>query len=218
MLSGDIRNRNRSIMLGAVFGGLAFTLGLLPLSFPFPPIPFLRFDLAEVPSFVALFMFGPGIGFVAAFSHFLALLVFGEWSPIGPLMKFLAVCSSMLGFWAAASLTAGRGLKVCVFSFGLVGAVSRILVTSLANYILLTVLFPFFLDIAAASLAAITGLSMASYAQKLFFVLLFTAIYNALHIPFSILPAYLVTRSLAPISPVIGSPLPWIVSVATSKR
>ncbi len=209
---------SRTLMIGAVFGGLAFTLGLLPLSFPFPPLPYLRFDLAEVPSFIAMLMFGPTVGFISATSHFIALLLFGEWTPIGPLMKYMAVSSSLLGFWAAAYLTRGTGTRVCSFSMGLFGAAVRVVVMGLANYVLLTALFPFFLDMGAKYLSGFTGLPLSTVGEKLFFVLLFTAIYNSLHIPLSMIPAFLLTRSLAPISPRLGSPSPWIITVAQSKR
>ncbi|GBC70443.1 Riboflavin transporter FmnP [Candidatus Calditenuaceae archaeon HR02] len=209
---------SRSIMIGAVFGGLAFTLGLLPLSFPFPPLPYLRLDIAEIPSFIAMLMFGPAVGLISATSHFIALLMFGEWTPIGPLMKFMAVSSSLLGFWAAAHLTTGMGTRVCSFSLALLGAAARIIVMTLANYVLLTALFPFFLDLGAKYLSSFLGISLSTAGEKLFFVLLFTAIYNALHIPFSMIPALLLTRSLAPISPRLGSPSPWIITVAQSKR
>jgi riboflavin transporter FmnP len=205
-------------MIGAVFGGLAFTLGLLPLSFPFPPLPYLKFDLAEIPSFIAILMFGPAVGFISATSHFLALLMFGEWTPIGPLMKYLAVSSSLLGFWAAARITTGMGTRVCSVSLALFGAGARIIVMAMANYVLLTAFFPFFLDLGAKYLSSFMGLSLTTEGEKLFFVLLFTAIYNALHIPFSMIPALLLTRSLAPISPRLGSPSPWIVVVAQSKK
>ncbi|MCS7145450.1 MAG: ECF transporter S component [Aigarchaeota archaeon] len=210
--------RSRSIALGAVFGGLAFTMGLLPASFPFPPIPYLRFDLAEIPSLIAMMMFGPTIGFIAATSHFIALLMFGEWTPIGPVMKFLAVSSSLLGFWAAARLTTGMGSKVCSVSLAVFGAAVRVIVMGLANYILLTALFPFFLDEGARLLSSFTGIQINTVEEKLFFVLLFTSIYNALHIPLSMIPALLLTRTLAPISPRLGSPSPWITVIARSKK
>ncbi len=209
---------SKGLMIGAVFGGLAFTLGFLPLSFPFPPLPYLKFDLAEIPSFIAMLMFGPAVGFVSATSHFIALLIFGEWTPIGPLMKFLAVSSSLLGFWAAARLTTGMGTRVCSVSLALFGVVARIIVMTLANYVLLTALFPFFLDLGAKYLSSFMGIPLSTAGEKLFFTLLFTAIYNGLHIPLGMIPAFILTRSLASISPRLGFPSPWIFAVAYSKR
>ncbi len=210
--------KSRDFMIGAVFGGLAFTMGFLPLSFMFPPLPYLKFDFAEIPSFIAMLMFGPAIGFISATSHFIALLMFGEWSPVGPIMKYLAVSSSLLGFWMAARLTDGRGIRVCSLSLALFGAAVRVVLLGLANYVLLTVLFPFFLDFGAQSLASVMGLTIPTFEEKLFFVLLFTGFYNALHIPLSMIPALLITRSLAPVSPLLGSSSPWITTVAQAKR
>lgn len=193
-------------------------MGLLPLSFPFPPLPFLRFDLAEIPSFVAMMTFGPSTGLLAALSHFVALLVFGEWTPIGPFMKFLAVSSSLLGFWAAALLSAGRGVKVCSITCALFGTAVRILIMSLSNYVLLAVLFPFFLDEGVRLLSAFTGIHPTTFGEKMFLVLLFTSIFNALHIPLSMIPAFLLMKTLAPISPRLGWPSPWILAVAQSRQ
>jgi len=206
------------LALGTVFGGLAFTLGLLPLSFPFPLIPYLKFDLAETPSFLAILMFGPSVGMIAAVSHLGALLLFGEWTPIGPLMKFLAVSSSLAGIWFASHLIHGRGARMCYLSVGLFSAASRIAVTTAANYLLLTASFPFFLDIAATSISNLTGIGMGPPWEKLFVVLLFTSVYNALHIPLSMAPALILTRTLTPISPKLGVASPWITALAEGRR
>ncbi|MEM4404968.1 MAG: hypothetical protein QXR28_03785, partial [Nitrososphaerota archaeon] len=98
------------------------------------------------------------------------------------------------------------------------GAAVRVVLLGLANYVLLTVLFPFFLDFGAQSLASVMGLTIPTFEEKLFFVLLFTGFYNALHIPLSMIPALLITRSLAPVSPLLGSSSPWITTVAQAKR
>ncbi len=208
----------RRVAIGVVFGGLAFTMGFLPLSFPFPLIPYLRFDLAEIPSFIATMLFGPSLGMLAAFSHFLALLFFGEWSPIGPALKFLAVASSIVGFWAASRLFAGRGLVLCSFGLGLSAAVVRIIVMTVTNYLILVIILPEALEFAVSALRASTGFAPTTLVEKLFLVLIFTALYNGLHIPLSMVPSYLIMKSIAPMSIRLGSGDPWIVRVAKIRQ
>jgi riboflavin transporter len=204
----------RRVAIGAVFGGLAFTMGFLPLSFPFPPIPYLKFDLAEIPAFLAAMVFGPSLGLVAAFSHFISLLFFGEWSPIGPLMKFLAVASSLAGFWLVSKLVTGRGILVCSFGLGVSSILMRVVVMTVTNYIVLVVLLPDALEYGASTLSMMTGLPMNSFEEKLSLVLLFTALYNGLHIPVSMIPSYIVAKSISPVSIRLGADYPWIVRIA----
>jgi riboflavin transporter FmnP len=45
------------------FGGMAFTLGLLRLSFPLSTLSYLKFDLAEIPPIIAVLMFGKAFWF-----------------------------------------------------------------------------------------------------------------------------------------------------------
>jgi len=78
------------VAISTVFGALSAVLAMMPLSFSFPLIPYLKFDIAEIPVVTAFLGFGPFPGFISALTYWLILNIFGEWAPIGPAMKFIA--------------------------------------------------------------------------------------------------------------------------------
>lgn len=192
----------------------ALLLAVLPLSFPFPPIPYLRFDPAEIPVFTALLAFGPAVGMLSAIIYYIVLLVVGEFSPIGPTLKFLAVAPSLLGFYLAGKLVSSRGFKTMVVSGAVSASVLRVLVTTAANYVVLVVMFPEFLNFAAMTLSAFIGTSLSPDLQGLILVLTFTAIYNILHIVFSTVPSVLVLKALNRAKAFHGIWAPWIIKIS----
>ena len=199
------------ITSGAIMAAFALLLAVLPLSFPFPPIPYLRFDPAEIPVFTALLAFGPAVGMLSAIIYYIVLLVVGEFSPIGPTLKFLAVAPSLLGFYLAGKLVSSRGFKTMVVSGAVSASVLRVLVTTAANYVVLVVMFPEFLNFAAMTLSAFIGTSLSPDLQGLILVLTFTAIYNILHIVFSTAPSVLVLKALNRAKAFHGIWAPWII-------
>ncbi|MCS7094435.1 MAG: hypothetical protein NZ988_01315 [Thaumarchaeota archaeon] len=171
---------------GASLGVISATIAIMPLSFAYPPIPYLRFELAEVPAFVAALGFGPSVGLLASTVYFLGLLVMGEFSPLGPLMKYLAVVSTFVGIWAIALLRKrGPQLAMRVASWT-TGCFSRVLVMSAVNYLVLIVFFPDFLGFAVSTLSAFLGTELSPNQHGLAMVLLYTAFYNVLHTVLSI--------------------------------
>jgi len=202
------------ITSGAIMAAFALLLAVLPLSFPFPPIPYLRFDPAEIPVFTALLAFGPAVGMLSAIIYYIVLLVVGEFSPIGPTLKFLAVAPSLLGFYLAGKLVSSRGFKTMVVSGAVSASVLRVLVTTAANYVVLVVMFPEFLNFAAMTLSAFIGTSLSPDLQGLILVLTFTAIYNILHIVFSTVPSVLVLKALNRAKAFHGIWAPWIIKIS----
>jgi len=202
------------ITSGAIMAAFALLLAVLPLSFPFPPIPYLRFDPAEIPVFTALLAFGPAVGMLSAIIYYIVLLVVGEFSPIGPTLKFLAVAPSLLGFYLAGKLVSSRGFKTMVVSGAVSASVLRVLVTTAANYVVLVVMFPEFLNFAAMTLSAFIGTSLSPDLQGLILVLTFTAIYNILHIVFSTAPSVLVLKALNRAKAFHGIWAPWIIKIS----
>ncbi|MEM1949964.1 MAG: hypothetical protein QXY50_05810, partial [Candidatus Caldarchaeum sp.] len=176
--------RLTTITSGASMAALALVLAVLPLSFPFPPVPYLRFDPAEIPVFTALLGFGPASGFLAAVIYYIALLAVGEFTPVGPTLKFLAVFSSLMGFWAGSRLTSGGSFRTMVGGGAVVGTVVRVMTLTAANYVVLVMMFPEFLNFATMTLSAFLGISLAADLQSLFLVLFFTAVYNIIHMVF----------------------------------
>ncbi|HDD43216.1 MAG: hypothetical protein DRN61_03700 [Thaumarchaeota archaeon] len=173
---------------------LAAILAILPLSFSYPIIPYLKFDFAEIPVFLAFLLMGPEAGFISSIVYWLVLLLVGSYTPLGPTMKFAAVTSTLLGFWLGfKALKTPRGGLI----LGLIlGCILRVLAMSLFNYVALICLFPELLDFAAASISAFLGISFSSRISAFTTVAAFTAIFNILHVPLSIAPAYFIVRSI----------------------
>ncbi len=176
-----------AIASSAVFGALASVLAALPLSFPFPVIPYLKFDIAEIPVFIAFLGFGPIPGLVSAITYWGILNLVGEFVPVGPAMKFLAVISTLTGIWAGLKLSRSYriGIPLC-FTLGIA---VRVLVMSLANYVVLVILFPEFLKFAAYLVSHSLGMQLEPGLSALMLVLIFTSIYNVLHVFLSLIPS-----------------------------
>lgn len=173
---------------------LAALLAILPLSFPYPVIPYLRFDLAEVPVFLAFLLLGPEASIFSSIIYWLILLLVGSFTPLGPTMKFVAVLSTLIGLWAGFRLRPSGEMGLALG--GVLGCMIRIAVMSVFNYFVLVYMFPGFLELAAASISAFLGLRISDNLVALTMSMIFTAIFNALHTPLSIIPAYLVVKSL----------------------
>ncbi|MEM2556005.1 MAG: hypothetical protein QXD31_04065, partial [Candidatus Caldarchaeum sp.] len=203
--------RLTSLTSGASMAALALVLAVLPLSFPFPPVPYLRFDPAEIPVFIALLGFGPASGMLAAIIYYLALLAVGEFTPIGPTLKFLAVLSSVVGFWAGSRLLSSKGMASMVGAGVVVGIFLRVVVMTAANYVVLVAMFPEFLNFATATLSAFLGIRLTSDLQGLFLVLLFTAVYNILHMALSLIPTVVALNTVHKAKALGSVWVPWVV-------
>jgi len=88
-----------SLAGAAIFAALAALLTLAKAEIPFPLIPYLKIDFVEIPIVVAFFLFGPLAATISAVVHWLFLNVQGSNAPLGPMLKFLAVMSTLGGFW-----------------------------------------------------------------------------------------------------------------------
>jgi len=195
-----VRSRTFRISCAAAFACLAAILAILPLSFPFPPITFLKFDIAEIPVVAAFLMFGTWPGMVSAVTYWFLLNFFGSWVPIGPAMKFAAVISTLIGLWVGSGFrnapiegfnSLGRGLLMVASA-----AVVRVLVMTLLNYVIIFLMFPFFFDIASKTLTLTVGLKFGSTFEALFWILTFIAIFNVLHTLLSLLPSLVIVKAV----------------------
>ncbi len=199
----------KSLASGTATAAISAAMALMPLSFSYPPIPYLRFDLAEVPVFLALLGFGPLAGFLSATVYFMALLLIGQFSPVGPLMKYAAVVSTFIGIYAGAKL-ANRYGRIRLAVAGTLGAALRIAAMTAINYVVLVVLFPEFLEFAVGTLSAFMGTKLDILTTGLLLVLAHTAIYNALHTVMSLALSVTVLKAVL----AAGAPRPgwkpWI--------
>jgi riboflavin transporter FmnP len=199
----------KGLAAGTSTAAISAAMALMPLSFSYPPIPYLKFDLAEVPVFLALLGFGPLAGFLSATVYFMALLLMGQFSPIGPLMKYAAVVSTFLGICAGAKLVNRYG-RIKLALAGTLGAALRIAVMTLLNYVVLVMLFPEFLGYAVGTLSAFMGTKLDPLTTGLLLILAHTAIFNALHTVMSVALSVTVLKAVV----AAGAPgpgwKPWI--------
>ncbi|MCS7142808.1 MAG: hypothetical protein NZ920_03320 [Aigarchaeota archaeon] len=210
--------RTTFITTTAVLATIAIVLGVLPFSFPFPIVPYLRFDLGEIPVFMAFYALGPLASFIAATAYFLVLLVFGSFTPIGPLMKYAALLSTLAGAWVGAMLARNRGMVTFMALGGVVGGVLRIAVMTVVNYIVIVILFPEFLGFAIASVQATTSLAIPTQLTGLILVLIFTAIYNALHTILSLVPAAYIIEAVSRRVELMPTDRSWMRTIVRTMR
>jgi riboflavin transporter FmnP len=158
--------------------------------------------LQRFPVVVAFFSAGPLWGLILAVIYWAVLTLVGEWSPLGPVMKFLAVAPMLLGLWAGSTIH--RRLLNSKWGIGGLFALSlpiaivlRVIVTSLLNFIVLWWLFPFFLEIASTSIKATLGIDIPGREAALMWTLAFTAIFNIIHVFLSTIPSYTVAKAVS---------------------
>lgn len=189
------------VALSAICASLAVYMTLANLVFPFPILPYLRFEVAEIPVLVAFFAMGPIMGLSTSVIYWAVLNVFGEWVPIGPAMKLAAIAPTILGLWlgtySADKLLHRRTESLASKTLAIAsGIVFRVIVTTLLNIVVLVYLMPSFLDFATGCLSATLGLNPSSEVSALFWTLVFTALFNVIHFFISLIPSYAIVKSL----------------------
>lgn len=218
MYSSRGRLDTTAIAGSAVFSALAILLAgaSQALGLNFPLIPYLQFDIGEVAIILAFFMFGPVPGLVSSVVEFAGLMVFGQQIPIGPVLKLLALVSTVAGMWAGAKLAA-RGTDTSLLRLAgwsaIAGAAARAAVTTTANLYLVVYLY---------GLAAVEGFVKAPFAliglgltnsNALLVILGFTAVFNVLQLFFAIALSSFVLRVPAISRIKVGGKAPWFVTV-----
>lgn len=176
-------NKSVFIALTSVLGSMAFILSLAkPTHIPFPILPFLKFDPSEIPSILAFYILGFSAAIAVATIHFLGLAITG--AVIGGSMKYLAVVSTIVGLLIASKISK-KAIKLHLTLAALV----RVGVMSIANYILVALLFPQYLSFSEKYLknVSISG-------NVLLDMLIYVAIFNIIHVFYSIIPAIIIIK------------------------
>ena len=175
----------------SLLASTAIVLSLLRLRFPYPLLPFLSFDLAEIPIVLALLVLDFKSAFTVSVIHWI-VLNFGR--PyhvlIGPLMKLVAVVSMLIGFKLILNKLGlplnKRNLTLIIAS----GSLTRIGVMSIVTFLLYYVIFPdVYLPTSSQVLKNVLGLELESSFLVAFITVILTAFFNLLHVPLSLLPA-----------------------------
>jgi riboflavin transporter FmnP len=190
---------------GCVFAALAAVLTLARAAVQYPPIPYLQIDFAEIPIMISFFLFGPLAAVVAEVIHWLFLNVTGSDAPLGPAIKIVAVLSTLLGFWlgSLAYSRLGRGGSAVALSIMFAaGTLLRVAVMTVANYVVLLYVGPVFfgadyMSFAKTVLQSALHWEFTSDAAALFWVLMFTALYNVINLLVGAIPAGLIVPPVA---------------------
>ena len=185
----------------AVMGSLAVVLTFAGLEVPYPPLPYLKFDFAEIPIVLALLIYGFPPALLATIVYWIILLAFGSFSPIGPSMRFLATLSMVLGLYAGYVMFREEKVELNpsalpLVAGSIVGIIFRVLVMTLANYVVLIVLFPEFMGMAINDVCKALGWSFNSPEEEVFWVFAFIGIFNVLQSLLSIVPAALLVKAI----------------------
>lgn len=200
------RSSSLEIAFTIVFGALSVLLTLLKgfTTFPFPVLTYLKFEIAEIPCMVAYLAMGFKPGMASAIVYWLVLTPIGEFTPLGPAMKFAALASLILGMEAGRRLCGKNKsymASVKTLSVSMVlGTIARVIVMSVFNYLVLVVLFPEFLDLASMMLKA-AGLNAGTPANALITALTLTAVFNVIHSILSVLLPYLIVKTIVRLHP-----------------
>lgn len=209
----------RSVILAyiGVFSSLSVILAMSRVEISYPLLPYLKFDFAEVPIMIVFILCGPVPSMVAEVIHWMGLtLRSGVW--IGPLMKFLAVISMIIGFWIGIKIGAKilRGHKKVgssrIFLLGIIfGVLLRVVVCTFSNIALFLYIDPRYLQFAGALLKAM-GLNVNSPLDVLTWSLIFTGIFNMAHVPLSSLTSLLILKAVLKKMPTIARSI-WLVQL-----
>jgi riboflavin transporter FmnP len=191
-------------IFGATVALISLTLSHL---IAFYPLTYLKFDPAEIIVILSLLLFGPYVAIGIAFIHFALLNVFTGFPIIGPGMKFLAVISTIVGIYLGLTLFKfKKSLYMILFAL-ILALIIRNVVMTVANYALFITIFAGFLPFAEAMITEAIGLP-----GSLFLILVFTAIYNSIHVLIAVLPAYYIAKLPQVIKLTNRITIPWILT------
>ncbi|MGB9708505.1 MAG: hypothetical protein ACP5II_03370 [Infirmifilum sp.] len=169
--------KTQGVALTALMASLALSFSMLKLELPYPVLPYLKFDLAEIPVTILYFLAGLRWGLAAETLHLLGLLARGA-EPVGALLKYSAVISMLIGARLFRKI-----MKSITLEFA-GGAVTRIFAMSFANWAYFTFLFPNFLDYAV------------KMAGGVYLLYVYTAVFNLIHTLVSMGISWLVFKEI----------------------
>ena len=222
-------NRGRldttSIAGSAIFSALAILLAgtSQALGLNFPLIPNLQFDVGEVAIILAFFIFGTVPALVSSVVEFGGLMVFGQNVPYGPLLQLFALASTVAGLWLGARLASRARLSSLggfVESSAAGGVLVRGALSTVPNYLLLLYVYGLSGTVSYYGLAktfSAVGIGISA-SNALYFILAFTAVFNAIQLVFVVGIAYLVLKVPLVGQLRIGGRAPWFASVLGGSR
>ena len=148
---------SRKLTIIAIFSALSIFLSLSPLKFSAPFAPFLKYQLWEIAIVTAFLLYGAKVGISISTINTLVLFVFFPGDlPTGPIYNFIAVLSMLSGIYiiqkvAGKHFSRGREAILTALSTA-VGVVTRVIVMTIVNWIVLPLSPPFGYNISAGAL------------------------------------------------------------------
>ncbi len=151
----NTKTSTRTLALIIIFVALAVALNVYGPKIPFPPAPFLFFQLWEIPIVIAFLAIGikPGIA-VAVINSIVLVFVFQGSLPTGPFYNLIAVLAMFIGIYIPYRIaTHGcktenlstylrRHIAVITVAATASGIAFRILITTVVNYFALQQPYP----------------------------------------------------------------------------
>ncbi len=230
LAEGLFAKRSVSLAGAAVLGGLAAaTTIVIPSSIqpPFPILPFLKFDPAELFSVLAFLLFGPVPAVITAAVHWFFLNPESSSGPLGPAVKFVSVLSTLFGLWLGSRIYTKFSSRL-QHKFGMLSSMlslailSRVLILLIVNYFVFTFIGPVifgidYLGYSQSFLQTAWGWQFTGPWQLLSLMLLLTSVFNAIHAVFSVAIPYSLFKPLSSKIPEIASGHPWISRFTTKQ-
>ena len=162
----------------SIFSSLTFLLSLIEL--PYPLLPYLKFNIGEIPILIFLLAFKNIYAtLILAVVQALGLLRIAVY-PVGVLFKFLAVISMILGFYIA--LKGGGRSSIKLLKVGLLYSIFfRVATMTLANFAFFYFFAPNFLKYAVSIVSGYLKFMPRGVLGQLTIILLLTAVFNIIH-------------------------------------
>jgi len=177
---------SKTLTIIAVFSALSIVLSLSPLKFSFPLSPFLYYQLWEIAIVAGFLLYGAKVGVSISTVNTLVLLVFFPGGlPTGPIYNFIAVVSMLAGIYiikkiAGKRFSKGREIILTSLATG-AGIITRVIVMSIVNWIVLPLSPPFGYNVAVDLLPEWVAT---------------TALFNATIVLYTIPVSYIVARAI----------------------
>lgn len=203
----------RRLALTAVLASVAALLSLSSLSIPFPLLPFLKFDLAEVPDVFSFILLGPSGGMTVTLIHWMLLNLHSSFDPIiGPTMKFMAVFATMLGIYAGTYFVKAGFSKWKIYASLLIsGTIVRFIIMIPPTFLLYYLISPTrYLPFAVQSLSEF-GIHVSGVLAAALLVTIITGVYNITHAIITITFVWLIYSATDRMG-VINSGVNWLKS------
>lgn len=184
----QIYSKRKSVFIAgtSLLAAAVVVLDASRLKIPYPPLLFLKIDALGVPMLLSYFLFGFPSGTITSIVSWLSISTHDPLFPFSGFMKFLAEFSTIVGVYVV--LRARRPTSSSWKFVSMISGVSvRVIITAIANVILLPVFMPTFFKSYEAVVVLIPLISLFNAIQGAISIAGGFAVYEALIFRFSFL-------------------------------